>query len=323
VAAQQSGFEKTPDGADVFLDTTSLRTHFPFVSDKAVGGLHARTAGWLSAQQLGMWLIEQARAAGVSFVKSEVTAVDLDGDRVAAVRLADGSRLETTTFVNATGPHLRRVGKLVGVDLPVENEVHAKTAFRDHLRLFPREAPLVIWNDSQTLTWSDEESEYLRDAGRADLIGVLPPGCHGRPEGGPDSPWALGLWEYHTEVREPTWPIETDPLYTEVVLRGLARMIPALAPYTESLPETTVDVGYYTRTVENRPIAGAVGPAGSYVCGALSGFGIMAACAVGELVAHGIAGYELPDWSRWFQLSRYADPDYMADLANLADSGQL
>ncbi len=323
VTVQGHAFEDSPAGADLFLDAASLRRHFPFLSDRVVGGLHARTAGWLSAQQLGMWLLEQASAAGATFLKSEVVAVEQDGERIKAVAFDDGSRIATAAFVNAAGPHLRRVGKMVGVDLPVESEVHAKAALRDHMGHFAREAPMVIWNDPQQLNWSKEESQYLREEGRADLLGVLPPGCHGRPEGGQDSPWALGLWEYHTNVREPTWPIPTDPLYAEVVLRGLATIMPALASYGEALPETVIDAGYYTKTRENRPLAGPVGPAGSYVCGALSGFGIMAACAVGELVAQGVAGAPLPDWARWFEMSRYDDPEYVAGLAAITDSGQL
>ena len=323
VAAGSEWFANAPEGADLFLDAGSLRRHFPFLSDRVVGGLHARTAGWLSAQQLGMWLLEQATAAGASLIRAEVVAVEHSGDRIAAVGFNDGSRIETTTFVNAAGPHLRRVGALVGLDLPVASEVHAKTAIRDHLGRFPREAPMVIWNDPQQLGWTSVEAQYLRDAGRRDLLDILPPGCHGRPEGGLESPWALGLWEYRTKVREPTWPIPTDPLYAEVVLRGLARIIPALESYSEALPETVVDAGYYTKTKENRPLAGQAGPEGSYVCGALSGFGIMAACAVGELVALGIAGARLPRWSRWFELRRYDDPKYVASLAEMPDSGQL
>jgi glycine/D-amino acid oxidase-like deaminating enzyme len=323
LASLDTDFAGAPDGADLFLETKSVLRHFPFVSERVVGGLHARTAGWLSAQQFGMWLLEQASSAGVAFVKAEVTRVEHDSDRIAAVELDDGSRLETSAFVNATGPHLRRVGRLVGVDLPVQSEVHAKTAFRDHLGCFPRDAPMVIWNDPQSLGWSNEECDYLEEAGRTDLLGELPPGCHGRPEGGAASPWALGLWEYHTEVREPEWPVPTDPLYAEVVLRGLANIIPGLEPYADALPHTVVDAGYYTKTKENLPLAGPIGPAGSYVCGALSGFGIMAACAVGELVARAIAGTDLPTWSRWFELSRYDDPSYVARLATLTDSGQL
>ena len=111
-------------------------------------------------------------------------------------------------------------------------------------------------------------------------------------------------------------------MYTEVVLRGLATMVPALDAYRDHLPEAVIDGGYYTKTVENRPLVGPAGPAGSYVCGALSGFGIMAACGVGELVATAISGGELPDWARWFDLRRYDDPEYLTAIAAL-DTGQL
>jgi glycine/D-amino acid oxidase-like deaminating enzyme len=151
----------------------------------------------------------------------------------------------------------------------------------------------------------------------------MPAGCHGRPEGGIDSPWALGLWEFHTDVREPEWPIPTDPLDTEVVLRGLSSMVPALAAYNDRLPESVIDGGYYTKTVENRPLAGPAGPEGSFVCGALSGFGIMAACGVGELVATAVTGGEMPPYAHWFDLRRYDDPRYVQGLAEMRDSGQL
>jgi glycine/D-amino acid oxidase-like deaminating enzyme len=321
--ADPEGFERAPGGADLFLKGHLLRDHFPFVSDHVVGGLHARTAGWLSAQQLGTWLLEQAEAAGAEFVRARVTGVETDAGRVSAVTLSDGSTLATEIFVNAAGPMLAEVGRMVGVDLPVESEVHAKSAFRDHLGALPRTAPMIIWNDPQRISWSTDETGYLQQEGRADLVGVLPPGCHARPEGGSESPWVLGLWEYHNEVRDPEWPIPTDPLYTEAVLRGLATMVPGLSGYQDHLPEAVVDAGYYTRTQENRPLAGPAGPAGAYVCGALSGFGIMAACGVGELVATAISGRTLPDWAHWFDLRRYDDPAYVAEIASLEDSGQL
>jgi glycine/D-amino acid oxidase-like deaminating enzyme len=100
-------------------------------------------------------------------------------------------------------------------------------------------------------------------------------------------------------------------------------MVPALLAYQDRLPEAVVDAGYYTRTEENRPLAGPAGPEGAYVCGALSGFGIMAACGVGEVVATAISGGELPDWAPWFDLRRYDNPEYLAKIAVLEDSGQL
>lgn len=320
--AATEGFANAPTGADLFVDGDLLRRHFPFVSDRVMGGLHARTAGWLSAQQLGTWLLEQAEAAGARFVRATVVAVEIVAGEIASVTLDNGDTVPAGSFVNAAGPLLPEVGRMVGVELPVYSEVHAKTGFRDHLGALPRNAPMIIWNDPQTVAWTTEELAYLGAEMRRDLIAEMPSGCHARPEGGPDSPWILGLWEYHLDVREPEWPIPTDPLYTEVVLRGLATMVPALGAYQEHQPEAMVDGGYYTKTEENRPLAGPVGPRGSYVCGALSGFGIMAACGVAELVATAISGGQLPNWAHWFQLSRYEDPDYLATVAE-EDSGQL
>ena len=317
------GFEYGPQGADLFVDGDLLRQHFPFVADQVVGGLHARTAGWLSAQQLGTWMLEQAEAAGASFARGRVVDVAVEADKVVAVALEDGSKISTAAFVNAAGPFLSEVGQMVGVHLPVYSEVHAKSGFRDHLGAIPRTAPMIIWNDPQKIGWTDDERGYLKEEGRADLAELLPPGCHARPEGGPDSTWALGLWEYHTRVLTPEWPIPTDPLYTEAVLRGLATMVPALRRYADRLPEAVIDAGYYTRTQENRPLAGPAGPQGAYVCGALSGFGIMAACGVGELVATAVSGGGLPAWAHWFDLRRYDNPQYLAEIASLGDSGQL
>ena len=83
-----------------------------------------------------------------------------------------------------------------------------------------------------------------------------------------------------------------------------------------------IDGGYYTKTAENLPLAGRIGPQGSYVCGALSGFGIMAACGVGELVARLVAGLEPPGWAHWFDIRRYENPAYLDSIGSI-DSGQL
>lgn len=85
-----------------------------------------------------------------------------------------------------------------------------------------------------------------------------------------------------------------------------------------------VDGGYYCKTQENRPLIGPLPVKGAYIIGALSGFGIMAAMAAGELLAKHIIGAELPDYASAFLLSRYEDPGYQRLLANWdAASGQL
>ena len=259
----------------------------------------------------------------VVYFPREVVAVDRREDRVTGVRLDDGSALSCGALVNAAGPLIGRVAGLLGEKLPVHSEVHLKLAFRDSLGVVPRSAPLLIWADPQRLPWPDDQRAQLEAEGRADLVGELPPACHGRPEGGDDSPWVLALWEYVRVVQEPSWPLPLDPLYAEVVLRGMATMLPGMAGYLERMPQPVIDGGYYTKTEENRPLAGPMATAGAFVAGALSGFGVMAACALAELAALHVTGETLPDYASAFTLERYDDPDYLEEMDALADTGQI
>jgi sarcosine oxidase, subunit beta len=317
------GWEGAPDGFDLITDTTLLHDAFHGLSEAAVGALHVRRAGWVSAQQMGAHMLDGARRLGLDVVTREVTEVMRSQGRVSAVRLSDGSTIACGAFVNAAGPLVARVAALHGESVPVHSEVHVKVAARDTLGAMPREAPLMIWADPQRIGWSDEERGYLEGEGRDDLLGEMPAACHGRPEGGVDSPWMLALWEYERVVREPSWPIPVDPLYAEVVLRGMAAMLPRMAGYGERMPHTVVDGGYYTKTVENRPLGGPMETEGVYVAGAMSGFGVMAACGVGDLVARHVTEAELPDHAPAFSPERYQDPSYRAEVAELADTGQI
>jgi glycine/D-amino acid oxidase-like deaminating enzyme len=216
-----------------------------------------------------------------------------------------------------------KVAKMAGVDLPLFSELHHKVAFRDHLGVLPRHAPMMIWSDPQTIEWSQDEREELASLGRHDLLGEMPIYCHGRPEGGPDSPYFLGLWEYHREVREPDWPIPTDSLYPEVVMRGLSTMIPGLSVYLHHLPEAKVDGGFYTKTIENRPLIGPAGPEGLNLVAGMSGFGVMAAAGAADLVARHVTGGELPDYTAAFLLARYDRPGYLDEVTAASETGQL
>jgi glycine/D-amino acid oxidase-like deaminating enzyme len=89
------------------------------------------------------------------------------------------------------------------------------------------------------------------------------------------------------------------------------------------MPKPYVDGGYYTKTRENRPLVGPLPLEGAYLSGAFSGFGLMAACAGGELLAAHLTGGTLPAYAPALALSRYDDPAYQKLLANWSDSGQL
>jgi glycine/D-amino acid oxidase-like deaminating enzyme len=233
--------------------------------------------------------------------------------------------VSTRAFVVAAGPLLKEVGAMLGLDLPVFNELHGKIAFRDHLGVIPRHVPLMIWTDPLSLPWKDEEREELAASEKTRwLLGEFPGGVHFRPEGGGDSPVILALWTYDIKPQEPVWPPAFQPEYGEVVIRGMVRMIPGLSVYLEKMSPPWVDGGYYCKTHENRPLIGPLPVTGAFVIGALSGFGIMASMAAGELLAKHVTGGNLPSYAPFFLLGRYQDPEYREMLANWdATSGQL
>jgi glycine/D-amino acid oxidase-like deaminating enzyme len=316
-------FEDQPGGADLVLDRSLILDRFPYVNEQMAALLHPRRCGWFSGQQLGMYLLEQAREHGMRLIAGKIDRVTVTHDRIERVHYGAES-IETHCLVNAAGPYLKQVGQLIQVDLPVFNELHCKIAFKDHLGIIPRDAPLMIWTDPQYLPWSDEERAALaEDEDSRWLLDQFPRGVHLRPEGGGESNIVLMLWPYHITPREPVWPLELDPYFPDVVLRGLAAMVPGLKAYFDKAPRSSYDGGYYTKTRENRPLVGPLPVEGAYVCGAVSGYGLMAAAAVGELLAAHVTHSALPEYAAAFQLDRYDDPAYQKLLANWGDSGQL
>ena len=313
---QAAEVESLGADADV-LDAADLRAGHPFLTDEAMGGVFVPRAGWFRAQDLGRWMLERARERGTRLIRETVTSIG-----TGEVGLSDGTTISCGDVVIAVGPMARQAGAMAGLDLPLFSELHLKVAFRDHLGVVPRDAPMTIWSDPQRIDWSDEERDGLAKSGRDDLLGQMPVFCHFRPEGGADSPYVLALWEYHDMVLEPTWPLPEDPLYPEVVLRGLTTMVPGLAAYRHALPESTVDGGYYTKTTENRPLIGPSGRDGIHLLVGLSGFGVMVSAGAADLVARHILGLDLPDYAGPFLLGRYDDPSYLRGLETI-ESGQL
>ncbi|WP_374687645.1 NAD(P)/FAD-dependent oxidoreductase [Promineifilum sp.] len=312
------GYAPELGGADLVLDPAIIRARFPFVTPDAVAMLHPRRCGWLSAQQLGMWLLDEAKRHGVRFVSGRVAAVDTTGGRVNGVTLqVDGQahQVQTRVFVNAAGPLVDKVGALLGVEIPVFNELHGKVAINDPLGIVPRDAPLMIWSDPVALPWREEERAELAAAEETRwLTEPFPAGVHFRPEGGLGAQTLLILWTYDIKPTPAVWPTRFEPEYAEVVVRGLARMVPGLAAYAGNFGRPYVDGGYYCKTRENRPLIGPLPVMGAYLFGALSGYGIMASQAGADLLAAYIARSALPEYASAFALGRYEDPAYRALL---------
>jgi glycine/D-amino acid oxidase-like deaminating enzyme len=322
----EAGTDPELDGADVFSDRGAIAEHFPYLTPDTVGVVHVRWCGMLSAQQLGMYLLETARERGAVLVNARFEGIETEGGRLARVICRrDGAlvEIETDALVLSPGPHLKSVAKAVGADVPVGVEKHCKISFSDSRGVILRDAPLIIWNDPVDLTWSAEEREMLAESDETRwLTETMPAGFHGRPVGAGDQ--VVLLWSHNTELLdEPVFPVEPDAFDAEIMLRGMAEVLPGLKAYLDPMPQPYVDGGYYTKTPDNRPLIGPLGVPGTYVCAAFSGYGIMASPAAGALIAAHIVGGQLPGYARGLRPERFNDQAYLASLAGLSRIGQI
>jgi glycine/D-amino acid oxidase-like deaminating enzyme len=103
------GYGPGLDGAELVLDPAKVRTHYPFIKDTAIAMLHVRRCGWLSAQQLGMYLLQQAKGAGARYLMGRVSGVGVGKGGVESVQVTgekDRFEVSTRSLVIAAGPLL-------------------------------------------------------------------------------------------------------------------------------------------------------------------------------------------------------------------------
>lgn len=286
-------------------DARAILQRYPFITDRVRGMLHVRRAGFMNAAKLGRHLLERSFAQGIEVVRDEVTGLVVEHGRLVAATLASGSRIDTRVFVLAAGPLLSEWTDRLDLEVPILNELHGKISFEDDDAVIPRNAPLMIWNDAVDLG----------------ALGTFPPAVHFRPRGARS---ILGIWTYDARVEQPTFPPVFAHDYGDVVMRGLAVMVPGIDTYVRRGVPVVVDGGYYCKTPDNRPLIGPTSIEGMFILGALSGYGIMASQAAAELLATYILDQPRPDYAPAFHPARFQDPVYQRVLATLdSKSGQL
>lgn len=320
-----SDWETAPDGVDILQNQSLIRTLFPSYDPAVRSVIHIRRGGDISGQQLGMYMLEILRSAGVKLVVGNIETLDLREAYHVEVSTRDGNQeLEADRIVNAAGPYAGRIAKMLGIELPVFNTFQQKIAFEDREGAVPRRMPFSIDLDRQLIDWSEEERGMLQEDPQYSWLAETMPGAiHCRPDGGDNGTWIKLGWAYNETPADATWAPPLDDNFPDIVLRGAARLHPALKRYYGQLPRTMHHYGgWYTMTEENWPLIGLMGPEGAYMNCAHSGFGTMAACAAGELCAAAIAGAELPDYAHTLSAARYQDSALMNEL-RAANKGVL
>ena len=316
-ASDSSGWEQAADGVDVLQNQDLIHSHFPSYGADIQSLVHIRRGGDISGQQLGSYMLEFLRSVGCKRLIGTVQGIE--NGKGYTIKTASNHGLQTVHadgVVNAAGPFAGEIAQMLGVDLLVTNTFQQKIAFEDHLGLVPRTMPFSIDLDAQAVDWTeDERAMLLADPEHAWLAEQMPGSIHCRPDGGDAGKWVKLGWAYNDTAAKPTWEQPLDRHFPDIVLRGASRLNPGLKRYYGRLPRNMHHYGgWYTLTEENWPLIGPMGPEGSYMNCAMSGFGTMAACASGSLCADWIVEAELPSYAHNLSIDRKSDPALMKVL---------
>jgi sarcosine oxidase, subunit beta len=227
------------------------------------------TSGYADPVQTTRSLVESAAAAGLSVHEGcEATGISSANGRVEAVE-TKGGRVATGVVVNACGPWGDRVGRLVGVDYPLAFSREHEAVFRAPAEF----GEIPVMSDAL-------QRLYCRRYGEGKvLVG----------EG----------WPKQAEPADPeSYDDGTDDEHLARMVPKLVHRLPALAS-TLGLPDyggtfVTGYSGVYDITEDWYPIVGEEEVGGYYSAFGGSGHCFKLGPALGESLAHVIAGSEPP-----------------------------
>jgi heterotetrameric sarcosine oxidase beta subunit len=201
-----------------------------------------------------MGFARAAQRAGAEIVReTEVTGIRVDRGRVAGVETSRGS-IDAPVVVNAAGPHARAVGRMAGVEVPVD-------PFRRHI--FIASAGTGTVPSSRIMVIDFETTFYFHREGPGILFGM----------GDPDE--------------SPTFDMTVQWDFLPKVVEVATRRLPALHDAAVS----HAWAGLYEMTPDANPLIGKCGGIeGFYVIAGFSGHGFQHSPAAGRILADLIAG---------------------------------
>ena len=257
-------------------------------AEDVLGATFCQRDGIADPNGVTMGFAKAAQAAGATVERgTEVTGIRVDAGRVAAVDTTRGT-IETRVVVNAAGPYARQIGRMAGVDVPVD-------PYRRHI--FIAQAPATndeprAANDKRRRAWSIPTSHimvidfettfYFHREGAGVLFGM-----GDKTEGS----------TFDTTVQ---WD------FLPQVIDVAVKRLPALADASIS----HAWAGLYEMSPDGNPIIGpAPAVAGFYLINGFSGHGFQHSPAAGRVLADLIVGRDPGLDVSGFALERFARAD--------------
>jgi len=145
------------------LSREEIAERFPYLHvDDVIGGTFCPRDGYADPYSVNMGFAKQARRLGaLIYENTPATGIQVVGGKVVAVETPQGT-ISTPVVVNTAGAWAAEIGRMVGVELPVQpyrRQVFVTAPFHK----LPKEVPLVI---------DFEPSFYFRREGVSILMGM-------------------------------------------------------------------------------------------------------------------------------------------------------
>ncbi len=232
-----------------FLEPADIASLAPRVNlDGVIGGTFCPRDGLADPNSVTQGFAKGALQHGARIeTETTVTSIKTEGGRVSAV-VTDRGEIATRTVVNCAGPWAAQIGKMAGVDIPIE-PVRRQFFVTDALADFPRDHVFTI---------EFATSLYFHPEGAGALVGMS------NADEKPGDTYAIDE-EFHLKTLE----------------RALYRL-----PLLEHARVTKQMAGLYEVTPDDEPIiAQARALQGFYVAAGFSGHGFQHSPATGKVMS--------------------------------------
>jgi len=241
-----------------FLERKEILKRFPFVAPSVLAATFRQRDGWLSCHET-----TQGYAKGSSarfFLNTKASGIQMDDKGVCGVE-TDKGVLQTRNVINAAGPFAGEIGRMAGVDLPLEPVRRQKVYIRTSVAI-PRDAPFTVDVNNN---------------------------CYWRPEAGGV---IIGWVDMDEPASQPTERVPTNWEFPALTLDKVKRLTPFFEEIEKTVrqPDMNTSAGYYMYTPDDQPLIGPVPEVpGFYVnCGYWAG--VMLSPQAGKWVSDLVTG---------------------------------
>ncbi|MDJ0986614.1 MAG: FAD-dependent oxidoreductase [Desulfobacterales bacterium] len=209
-----------------FLEREEILKRFPFVAPTALAATFRQRDGWLSCHETTQGFAKGSNAR--FFLNTKASGIQMDAKGVCGVETNRGI-LQTRTVVNAAGPFAGEVGRMVGLELPLEPVRRQKVYIQTSVDI-PPDAPFTVDVNNN---------------------------CYWRPEAGGA---IIGWVDADEPVSQPVEKVPTDWEFPALTLDKVKRLTPFFEEIEKTVrqPDMDTSAGFYMYTPDDQPLIGSV-----------------------------------------------------------------